>query len=54
MNTAWRDERNRCLPDLIKSELQVKINFKLSCKEFYSKIKNDKDLLKVAQSASKY
>jgi len=36
MNAKWRDDRNRAGLDLIKSELQVYVNFKMSCSEFYA------------------
>lgn len=30
MGNAWRNDRNRCSPELIRAELQTKINFQLS------------------------
>ena len=38
-------ERNRHLPDTVKAELQIKINYNLNCEEFYHSIKQNNKLL---------
>lgn len=54
MGMCWSDTRNRCSIDLIKSELQVKINFDMGCQSFYSFVKQNKKLLQCARSDKKY
>lgn len=54
MNIKWRDERNRCSVNLIKSELIVAINSNMNCKDFLNDIKNNEKLLKAAKSNEKY
>lgn len=54
MNSKWIDVRNRCQPDLIKAELQIRQNFSLNCKEFYQLAKRDEKLLRAAKSEDKY
>jgi hypothetical protein len=36
MTCYWRKERNQCSEDLVRTEIQVKMNYGLSCKDFYS------------------
>lgn len=40
--------------ELIKSELQINLNFEENCSEFIEKIKLDEDLLKAVSSNQKY
>lgn len=50
MNLKWTDTRNRCSPDLIKSELIVSINAReVSCVEFCNKIKQNKNIKKILE-----
>lgn len=54
MNQKWSKERNRCKVELIKSELQISLNFEEHCSDFIEKIKLDEDLLKAVSSNQKY
>lgn len=54
MNNKWRDERNKCLPELIKAELIIYFNYEFSCLEFFNHIKNERTLLKEAKKSNKY
>ena len=45
MGNIWRKERNRLLPETVKAELQIKIDYNLSCEEFYLPIKQNNKLL---------
>jgi hypothetical protein len=54
MNSKWRADRNRASVTLIKSELQVSLNFGFKCKEFFEYAMNDKKMLNAAASGQKY
>jgi len=54
MNTKWRAERNRASAALIKSELQVFVNFVYSCSAFYDFVLKEQKLLDAAASNTKY
>ena len=54
MKNLWTDERNRLSTEMVKAELSVKLNYSLSCKDFYHFIKQEKKLLKIAKSSDKY
>ena len=45
MGNLWREESNRLLPETVKAELQIKINYNLNCEEFYHSIKQNNKLL---------
>ena len=53
MNVLWINSRNRLNFNLVKAELMMKMNFHMSCNEFYEYISKDKDL-KAAKSQEKY
>ncbi|XP_060088693.1 uncharacterized protein LOC132567096 [Heteronotia binoei] len=38
MSARWTETRNRCNVDLVKAELQVKVNFDMDCEQFYHRI----------------
>jgi hypothetical protein len=54
MNAGWTDTRNRMTRELVEAELCVKINYNMSCHEFYKYIRTKKDIIKKAQSSLKY
>lgn len=54
MSAKWRADRNRASIALIKSELQVYLNFGLACSEFYDYAVADSALLAAAASGKKY
>ena len=54
MNALWTNSRNKLNFNLVKAELMMKMNFHMSCNEFYDFISKDKDLLKAAKSQKKY
>ena len=54
MNGLWTDSRNRLGIDVVKAELIIKINFHLSCSDFYELIHQHRELLQVAKSQEKY
>ena len=53
MTGCWTDTRNRCSVNL-KSEIHVKSNFTLSCKDFHTYVVKEKVLLDAARSNKKY
>lgn len=58
MGNIWTNERNRLHTDMVKSELFMHFNYKMSCTEFanFIKQKNDsnKKLIEAAKSNKKY
>ncbi|XP_051970788.1 uncharacterized protein LOC127635041 [Xyrauchen texanus] len=54
MEDVWSDKRNRLLVAMVKSELQVRLNFKLSCTEFKTFIEEQKPLIAAAKGNAKY
>ena len=50
LKNKWNDGRNRCSLTLIKSEIQISLNFYHSCQKFHDLIKGDLALLKNAKS----
>ena len=54
MNAKWRAERNRASVALVRSELQIYVNFGMTCNAFYSYVLSDTKLLNAAASGQKY
>lgn len=56
MGSVWSKERNRMSLGLVKSELQIRLNFNESCLDFskFLETPNAKELLVAAKSNSKY
>uniref|UniRef100_A0A8C6U2L6 HAT C-terminal dimerisation domain-containing protein n=1 Tax=Neogobius melanostomus TaxID=47308 RepID=A0A8C6U2L6_9GOBI len=46
MNNTWTDERNRMGLDTLKELLITRVNFQYSCSEFYTRISDNRSLLK--------
>jgi hypothetical protein len=54
MKKACKDDRNRMRTSIIKAEICTKINYNMSCSEFYDFVKNNKPLLEAVKSDKKY
>lgn len=54
MKQSWTDNRNKMDLKLIKAELCTKINYDLSCAEFYEYALSNENLLKNVRNSSKY
>lgn len=56
LNSLWTKERNRMSMDLIKAELQTKINYNETCASIMSFLKSNEgeQILKMAKSNDKY
>ena len=54
MENFWTDVRNQSSVDLVKSELQVKLNYAMDCQTFSTFIRKKEDLLQCAKGAGKY
>ena len=54
MNDLLSDNRNCLSTDLVKAELLTKINFNMTCAEFYDFVRSDLELLKTASTQQKY
>ena len=56
MGNTWTDNRNRMRVELVKAELCIKLNFDMSCGEFFQFIKTPEnaDIVKAVMSNKKY
>ena len=54
MNGKWKRKHSKNNVNLIKSETAVRVNQKHTCREFYTFMLKDKDILIEAQSNKKY
>lgn len=56
MESVWRGDRNRMRLNLVKAELAIRINFDMTCEQFflYLKAPEQKSLVQSAQSDKKY
>ena len=54
MESFGSDTRNRCSTELIKAELQVKMNFDMDYQTFHKFVKGKKELLRCAGCDKKY
>ena len=50
MNALWSDARNRMSTELVKAEICVQMNLKITCEYFYSSVLKNKTLLNAARS----
>lgn len=53
-NHKWTASRNKISVELIKSQLQVVVNFNYSCKELFNFLKCNSDFVNACKSSSKY
>jgi hypothetical protein len=53
MNSYWKNEHNMSNVNLIKIEIAVKMNCKYTCKDFYTFVFKEKDVLKAAKQNKK-
>ena len=51
MNALWSDARNRMSTELVKAEICVQMNLKITCEDFYSAVLKNKTLLNAARSS---
>lgn len=54
MEDAWTDKRNRLSVAMVKSELQIRLNFNLPCTEFSKFIEEQQGLITAAKKNTKY
>ncbi|XP_054834912.1 uncharacterized protein LOC129329386 [Eublepharis macularius] len=54
MAQLWRKDRNRLSDSVMKAELQVQLNFNISCAEFQEFLNKNPDLLRAARGQQKY
>jgi hypothetical protein len=54
MNCYWRNEHSTSSTNLIKSEIVIKVNYKYTCKVFYTFVLMEKDILETAKSNKKH
>lgn len=52
-SASWTDARNRLSIEHIKAELQIKINYSYTCKEFYDFLRGNKKLMIAAKTEKK-
>ena len=53
-SAQWTDVRNSLNVDTVKSLTQVKVNYDLSCPEFYKMLISNRNLLKSIMDGQKY
>ena len=54
MKHLYDDKRNRMSTELIRAELQIRLNSSLRCREAYEYFLSKPELLKLVQSSEKY
>ena len=54
MEKIWQDDRNRLLVETVKAELVVFFNLKHSCKDFFSIVSENQNLLRAIREEKKY
>ena len=54
INTIWSEERSTMKKSTVEGSLICKLNIGLSCSEFYTKIRNNKNFLRKVYSSEKY
>jgi hypothetical protein len=51
---VWAPDKEHMSLETLEAILNVKVNSKLSCSEYYESVKNDKELLSKVQSGDKF
>ena len=54
MNNIWTEEKTQLKVSTLRSLMMLKFNIKLSCLDFYNKLKSSPELLKQIISSEKY
>ena len=54
MEDAWSDKRNRLSVTMVKAELQVRLNSKISYPEFKTFVEEQRSLIAAAKGNTKY
>jgi hypothetical protein len=54
MNLKWTDSRNKCSADLIKSEIIISKNVIDTCKDYFVRVEQNRQILEAAKSNKKY
>lgn len=54
INDIWTPEKGQLLKETLEAHLNIHMNSKLNCSEYYKSIKNNKNLLGKVQNAEKY
>ncbi len=54
MKHAWTASRNSMSTETVAAELQIRLNSKMSCIDFFAFVQNEHDLIKCARRSEKY
>jgi len=54
MKQAWTSSQNRMNVETIAAELQIRLNCKMKCNDFFSFVQTEPDLIKCAGGTEKY
>ena len=54
MKHAWTPSRNSMSVETVAAELQIRLNCRMKCSEFFSFVQNEPELIKCARRTEKY